>query len=109
MPAVQCRTEAERRALEMLRAHLSEKQLAELERCGEFFETGRAPYRRQYHFVVWAGRAIVHGHCIAVNVADMAMPVADQVLALLLMLRADELAFREVSNNFRTWPTQAYV
>ncbi len=92
---------ADRKALALLKAHLSEAQIHDLDLSNEFSEGG-------FRITVMTGRgAWVHGCCIGVTYGyRQTLPAADQALALLLLIRADPRGFERTANREgQRWPT----
>lgn len=95
------------RARALLRSLLTPAQRDELRRFGSFTE-------KSYHFSFTGGKCYVAsdydgGLCIHVTKVrgpqgNLAIPEADQAIALLLFIRADHRGFRRTANNMRSWP-----
>jgi hypothetical protein len=98
---------AERRADALLRRHLTKPQAAELDRYHQFTETGKSgqPYTILMRSPAYAG---VSGRCITVQGVG-ALPAADQALALLLFIRADERGFLATASHCgAVWPRRSW-
>jgi len=105
----------ERRARRLLRAQLTEEQWAEYRDHGTVTIKGRE-HRGGFPGYVYCIQAHPQHHtitvqrnghyqCIHIDPARRAkMPLADQVLAFVLMLRAAEGAFTRTANCFQRWP-----
>jgi len=98
------RVENSRRARELLRSHLNNEQCQEFDANGQFHVRGADGYNyliidQSHHnvFRVEAGRRVFE-YCI---VSKHFVPNHDQMLAQMLLLRANPSMFHEITNTWR--------
>jgi hypothetical protein len=105
-------TLADRRADRLLRRHLNLNQRRQLTRFNRFTEQAASGVEYTFHLPPGARFLAIdsinedyfnENYCIGVT-DGYEMPQADQALALLLFLRADENTFREIADSTATWP-----
>lgn len=96
----------ERCADALLRRHLTKRQAADLDRYGLFEETGKSG--QPYTILMRHAYAGVSGRCITVQGVGV-LPAADQALALLLFIRADEKGFLATASHCgAVWPRRPW-
>ena len=93
------------RARRLLEAHLNPYQVSCLHRQGWFIEKTPVGNVYAFHLSLEAGAWITSpgGSDWCIGIRDN-IPYADQLLALLLFLRADERSFRAIANTNHVWP-----